>query len=118
MRVNPFVFGVAVLAIFLGTITAAQAAGFWSVSGKVTTTGEKVTATGANPDEIKGWMTLEEVSTAYRIPVAELVAAFGLPADVDAKMQIKDLESEQFSVTNLKAWLKTRLAALGEAPSS
>lgn len=108
MRVNPFVFGVLVLAIFMGPILTAQATGNWSISGKVTTTGEKITATGANPDEIKGWMTLEEVAAAYNLTVEDLAQQFGIPADTDPKKQIKELESESFSPENLRAWLKER----------
>ena len=40
MRINPFIFGVFVLVIFLGTILGFQAAGIWSVSGKISAGGE------------------------------------------------------------------------------
>lgn len=110
MKLNPIVFGVLALAIFMGTIMTAQATGNWSISGKVTSSGEKVAATGANPDEIKGWMTLGEISAAYKIPVEEIVKEFALPADTDGKKQVKELESEKFSTTKLKDWLKQRMA--------
>ena len=110
MRVNPFVFGALVLAIFLGTIVGAQAAGLWSVSGKVGAGGEQVVVTGTNVEEIKGWMTLGDVSKAYNIPVADIVAAFDQPADTDPAKQIKDMESDKFSPTNLRTWLKERLS--------
>ena len=109
MRVNPFTFGVMVLVLFLGTIIVAQAAGFWSVSGKVTSGGEKIAATGTNPDEIKGWMTLDEVSRAYAVSREELTRQFSLPQDLDFTKQIKDLESDSFSPEKLRAWLKQRL---------
>ncbi len=108
MRVNAFVFGALVLLIFLGTIAGAQAAGFWSTSGKVTASGQKVAPTGANADEIKGWMKLSEVSDAYKVTVADIVAAFELPADTPPSAQLKDLESDTFSVTKLRAWLAER----------
>lgn len=110
MKLNPIVFGVLALAIFMGTIMTAQATGNWSISGKVTSSGEKVAATGANPDEIKGWMTLGEISAAYKIPVEEIVKELALPADTDGKKQVKELESEKFSTTKLKDWLKQRMA--------
>lgn len=65
--------------------------------------------TGANPDEIKGWMTLDDVAKAYNVPVAEILAAFDLPADTPGTAQIKSLESETFSTANLRTWLKARL---------
>ena len=110
MKVNPFLFGAMALAIFLGTIITAQATGIWSVSGKVTAAGEKVVATGADPDEIKGWMTLREVADAYGVPVEEVLMAFELPADTDPSKQIKEMESERFSPANLRAWLRERMA--------
>ena len=108
MRLNPYVYGVLVLALFLGSIGAAQAAGWWSTSGKVTTGGERVTPTGANVDEIKGWMTLGDVAKAYGVTVEAIVAEFQLPADTPSTTQIKNLESSKFSVTALRDWLMRR----------
>ena len=109
MKINPFIYGLVVLVAFFGVIGVAKATGNWSVSGKISTTGEKVMPTGTNPDEIKGWMTLADVSKAYNIPVAEIVAQFQLPADTPETKQVKELESDTFSVTGLRAWIKTRL---------
>ena len=108
MRLNPIVFGILALAIFMGTIVTAQATGNWSISGKVTSAGEKIAATGTNPDEIKGWMTLGEITRAYGITMEDLSKQFALPADTDPKKQIKELESEKFSPENLRAWLRER----------
>jgi hypothetical protein len=98
-----------ILALFFGVIGGAKAAGVWSVSGKLTASGEKVAPTGANVDEIKGWMTLDEIAAAYKTPVAEILAAFDLPADTPGAAQIKSLESPTFSTANLRAWLRARL---------
>jgi hypothetical protein len=105
MKVNPFVFGVIVLAVFFGVLGGAKVAGVWSVSGKLDAAGEKVQPTGASVDEIKGWMTLADVSKAYGVPVEEIVAAFELPANTAPTSQLKELESEQFSVKELRTWL-------------
>lgn len=110
MKVNPFIYGVLILVLFFGVIGGAKALGVWSVSGKMTASGEKIVPTGANPDEIKGWMTLTDVAAAYNIPVAEILAAFNLPAGTPGSAQIKTLESDTFSPTNLRTWLKERLA--------
>lgn len=109
MKVNPVIYGIIVLVLFFGVIGGAKAAGVWSVSGKLTSSGEKVAPTGANADEIKGWMTLADVSAAYKVPAAEILAAFDLPADTPATTQIKSLESDSFSTANLRTWLKARL---------
>jgi hypothetical protein len=108
MKVKPVIYGLLVVVLFFGVIAGAKAAGIWSVSGKLTASGEKVAPTGTNVDEIKGWMTLNDVSTAYAVPVAEILAAFDLPADTSGSAQLKTLESDAFSVTNLRDWLRTR----------
>jgi hypothetical protein len=108
MKVNPFIYGVLILALFFGIIGGAKAAGMWSVSGKLTGVGETVQPTGANVDEIKGWMTLNDVSAAYKVPVAEILEAFDLPADTPGTAQLKSLESPTFSVRNLREWLSEK----------
>ena len=109
MKVNPFIYGLLVVVLFFGVIGGAKAAGVWSVSGKLNASGEKVAPTGTNVDEIKGWMTLDAVSAAYNVPVAEILAAFNLPADTPGTAPINTLESDTFSPVNLRAWLKARL---------
>ncbi len=108
MRVNPFVFGAIILVLFFGVLGSAKVAGVWSVSGKVTSGGEKVLPTGKSVDEVKGWMTLGDVAKAFNIPLADIIVAFELPADTPETAQLKSLESEKFSVTNLRAWLAAR----------
>ena len=112
MRLNPVVYGIIVVSLFLGTIYIAQAAGLWSVSGKVTATGEKVQPTGTNVEEIKGWMTLGDIATAYKVPVGEILGTFSLPADTPPTKQIKELESDTFSPTNLRTWLQERMSRM------
>jgi hypothetical protein len=108
MKIKPFIYGVLVLALFFGVIGGAKAAGMWLVSGKLSGTGEKVQPTGTNVNEIKGWMTLDDVSSAYQVPVAEIVAAFELPPDTPGTTQLKSLESPTLSVSGLREWLGTR----------
>ena len=108
MKVNPFLFGIIILAVFFGVLGGAKAAGVWSVSGKLTSTGERVAPTGQNTSEIKGWMTLADVVKAYDVPLADIIAAFELPADTPETEQLKNLESDQFSVTALRSWLAAR----------
>lgn len=109
MRVNPFVYGILALVIFVGVIFTAQAAGFWSISGKVSASGEKISATGKNVEEIKGWMTLGEVAKAYNVPIEEIIKAFGLPDTTNAATQIKSLEGSTFTTSGLRTWLAERM---------
>jgi hypothetical protein len=115
MRLNPFIYGILVLAVFLGTIGIFQAAGAWSVSGKLTASGEKVAPNPADPASIKGWMTLEQLTTAYNFTIADLKARFNLTADITPATAVKDLESDTFETDDLRTWLKERISG---APSA
>jgi hypothetical protein len=121
MRINPFLYGVFVLVVFLGTILGFQAVGIWSVSGKISSSGEAVQPVASDVNSIKGWMTLEQISTTFDAPVAEILKQFDLPSDTAPSTAIKDLETELFSVTNLRTWLQSRTKAapiLSETPVS
>ena len=108
MKINPFVYGVIVLAVFLGVIFGFQGAGIWSTSGKVGASGERIQPSAADVNTIKGWMTLEQVSTTFNAPVAEILSAFNLPADTPASTALKDLESDTFDIPALRTWLQNR----------
>lgn len=108
MNIKPFVFGILVLVIFEGVILGFQKAGIWSVSGKVGRDGQSVQPSAEDVGSIKGWMTLEQVSTAFGVPLNELLSAFDLPADTPPSTAVKDLESDTFSVEGLREWLQTR----------
>jgi hypothetical protein len=108
MRINPYLYGVFVLVIFLGVILGFQAAGIWSVSGKTTGDGQAVQPAAEDVNTIKGWMTLEQIVTIYHVPLTEILAQFNLPADTPISAAIKDLESDTFSVTELRTWLISR----------
>ena len=117
MRINPIVYGFIVLAVFLGTILGFQAAGVWSTSGKVTSEGEAVQPSAMDVNTIKGWMTLEQITTTYHIPLADLLKQFDLPGDTSPTTAIKDLESDLFSVTSLREWLLSRMDAAAGNPT-
>jgi hypothetical protein len=109
MRIKPTYLGIFILVVFLGTIYAFRAAGFWSVSGKVDRQGQAIQPLSGDASTIKGWMTLEQISTAYNVPLAEILAAFLLPADTPASTPLNKLENESFSVSDLRAWLDARI---------
>jgi hypothetical protein len=108
MKINPMVYGVVVLVVFLGVIFGFQAAGVWSTSGKVDTSGKSIQPSAADVNTIKGWMTLEQVSTTFGVPAAEILSAFSLPADTPPSTALKELESETFDITALRTWLQNR----------
>ncbi len=110
VTINLYVYAVLVIALFLGTVQVAQRVGFWSVSGKLTASGEKIQVTGADPNEIKGWMKISDVLTSYNVPQAEFYAKFGIPADLSVDAGLKDIEkvAPSFSVSALRTWLAQR----------
>jgi hypothetical protein len=108
MKVNPFVYGIIVLLVFFGIIIGFQQAGIWSTSGKVSGSGQQVQPSAGDVNSIKGWMTLEQVSTTFNIPLAEILSAFSLPADTPGTTALKDLESETFDIPGLRTWLEER----------
>lgn len=117
MRINPIIYGIIVLTVFLGTILGFQAAGVWSISGKVTAEGESVQPSAADVNTIKGWMTLEQITTVYQVNLGDLLQQFELPADTPPTTAIKDLESEIFEVTSLREWLLSQMGAAAESPT-
>ncbi len=108
MKINPFVYGVLVIAVFMGVILGFQGAGVWSTSGKTNASGERIQPSAADVNTIKGWMTLEQVSTTFNVPIAEIISAFNLPADTSASTALKDMESDTFDIPALRAWLQER----------
>ena len=108
MKINPFVYGSVVLMVFLGVIFGFQRAGVWSTSGKVDVSGKSIQPSAADVNSIKGWMTLEQVSTTFGVPVPEILSAFNLPADTPVSTALKDMESDTFDITGLRTWLQNR----------
>ena len=106
MKIKPFVFGLIVVAVFFGIIIGFQQAGIWSTSGKGGGSGQQDQTSGGNVNTIKGWMTLEDISIAYNVPVDEILSAFNLPTDTPASTAVKALESDTFSVSALRTWLE------------
>jgi hypothetical protein len=106
MKINPFVYGILVVGVFLGVVYGFQAAGIWSISGKIDGQGKAIQLSAADVNTIKGWMTLEQVSTAFGIPVKDILTAFDLPADTPASTPLKEMESETFDMVLLREWLQ------------
>ncbi len=112
MRVNPFFMPIIVLVVLLGTVFAAQAAGFWSTSGRDTTDLAQMT-----PADIKGWMTLQQVMDGLNIPQQELYALASISMSVPPTTALKDLEPlvPGFEVSALRDALTARLGSSANA---
>ncbi len=99
MRLNPFFMPALAITLLFGTVFGAQAAGVWSTSGRDTSTLEAMT-----PADVKGWMTLQQISAGIPIPLDELYALVEIPGDIPAETALKDLEGvvPDFEVTALR----------------
>ena len=111
MRIKPTYLGIFILVVFMGTVYAFRAAGVWSVSGKVDNQGQSIQPLREDTSSIKGWMTLEQITSVYGVKLEEIVTRFNLPADTSLSTAVKDLESDTFSVEGLREWLESRQAA-------
>jgi hypothetical protein len=108
--IHPYLYAALGLLLLFGTIQGSKEIGFWTTSGRVTGTGQPVVLTGNDPLEIKGWMTIEQVATAYQVTPAALKSATGIPADVPDSTTLRDVErlAPGFSAQRVREWLLAR----------
>ena len=113
MRVNKWLLPILALVLILGTVGIAQAAGLWVVSGREMVDLAQLTS----GDEVKGWMTLQQVADGTGIETAVLLAKLGLPADLPPETVLKDIEGivEGFEITAVRTVVDE---ALGLAPGA
>ena len=107
-RIPPVAFGVLVIAVFAGVIGIGMASGTFQTTGRTTAGGGRVAPQGETVTEIKGWMAVGDVAAAWNVPLPEILAAFDLSADTPPAAALKDLESDQVSVSALRDWLANR----------
>ncbi len=110
LRLSGLVFGLLGLTLILGTVQVSQVMGVWSTSGKSISSGQKIMPKGENTEELKGWMTIQDVLTAYGLTKEEMYARFSIPDTVPVTAQLKEIEAQAptFSVGALRSWLNER----------
>ncbi|PKQ31109.1 MAG: hypothetical protein CVT62_09180 [Actinobacteria bacterium HGW-Actinobacteria-2] len=100
------------VAVLFATIGIAQAVGGWQVSGR-----EPVVAGTMTPDDLKGWMTVQQGADGLSVPATVILTEIGgEPGLVTPATAFKDVEAlvPEFSLDDLK----TRLwEVLGTSPS-
>lgn len=113
MRVNKWLLPILALVLILGTVGIAQATGLWVVSGREMVDLAQLTS----GDEVKGWMTLQQVADGTGIETSVLIAKLGLPADLPPETVLKDIEGivEGFEITAVRTVVDE---ALGLAPAA
>lgn len=125
MRIKPALYGILIVGTFAGTVAVAAAAGVWQTTGRTASgtgtgggAGSSAALIGQTTTEIKGWMAIGDVAAAWSIPLPEILAAFDLPPATPPTTALKDLESDLFSVTNLRDWLDARSGGAGTPTGS
>lgn len=91
MRVNKFVLPIAGVLLIVATIGGAMATGHWVTSGRQLT--QALIEKGElSAEDIKGWMTLEQISQWYGVPLDYLSGRLGISTEKAAQVAAKDLE--------------------------
>lgn len=87
MRVKPIFAPILAVAVLLMTVFGANQLGLWSTSGRTSVNLENMNAL-----DIKGWMTIQQVSDGLSIPVNQVRTALNVPASAPDSTAMKDLE--------------------------
>jgi hypothetical protein len=99
VRVNRYWVPIIAVLALLGSVWVAKATGLWQTSGRgvilVDEYGE------ADPEGIKGWMTLYDVSSVYGVPLQALYTMIGAGPEVPPETALKDLEK---LVQGMEVW--------------
>ena len=114
MTVNKYLMPIIAIAALVAVVLGARLTGDWVVSGKQIPLGDMTAA------DIKGWMTLQNVSDGLQIPLPDLYRLAGIPegAAIPPTTAMKDLEglAEGFEVSLLREAAAAYLDG-GSAPS-
>jgi hypothetical protein len=105
MSVNRLLMPIIVIAVLLGTVLGSQILGIWSISGRTS-----VDMGELSPEDIKGWMTLQQVANGLGLSIEEVYQAGGIPADVSPDSALKDLE-DSIEVSALREALADHLSS-------
>ena len=113
MTVNKYLMPIIAIAALIAVVLGARLTGDWIVSGKQIPLGDMTAA------DIKGWMTLQNVSDGLQIPLPDLYKLAGIPEGtaVPPTTAMKDLEGlvKGFEVSLLREAAAAYLA--GDAPA-
>jgi hypothetical protein len=110
--------GLAMVALLTLLLVGANLAGWMTTMGRGNaTTVEQVDPTGSDPQEIKGWMTIQAVLDSYPVTKAALYKKFTIPADTPTSVELREvMENTPGSTLEIPA-LRTWLGEQGTQPS-
>ncbi|MDP2750208.1 MAG: 4Fe-4S binding protein [Nanoarchaeota archaeon] len=88
-KISPLTYAILILALIFSVILVAKLIGVWQSIPDI----KADTAGNLNPDYIKGWMTLEQISKESKIPLETIIKDLNLPKDLPAETAIKDIKN-------------------------
>lgn len=97
--VNKYLIPVLAVVALLGSVWIAKTAGAWQTSGRGQVLLDE--SGRADPQGIKGWMTLNDVSETYGVPLDALYSMIGAGPEVSPGTALKDLEK---LVPGMEVW--------------
>ena len=139
-QVSIWVYALVIVAVFAGSILIGRDLGWFATTGRGTTalgaavtgspaapgagagqgseSGERVAPTaGAVPEDVKGWMTLQQVLDAFPVTRAALYQRFGIPATTPTDTTLSTLKEagdlSGFDIPTLRTWLSEHAARVG-----
>lgn len=87
-KVKPIVVMIIVFILFFGVIGTTKILGIYEVLPNKITSETKI-----SPDEIKGYMTIEDLSVGFNMELMDVYQKLGLPTSVPKETQLKDVKN-------------------------
>jgi hypothetical protein len=135
-HLSVWAYALLILAVFAGSIVIGRDLGWFTTTGRGTPLpaastsshtamgagagqgsepGERVAPTaGAVPEDVKGWMTVQQVLDAFPVTRAALYQRFGIPADTPTDTTLSTLKEtgdlSGFDIPALRTWLSEQVA--------
>ncbi len=91
MRISRYLYGFLIIAFLLGGIGIAKATDNWQVSYKLNADGSEIELKGESVEEIKGFMSIDDIISAYGIDKEGLYEYMGFPSDLPTSTLVKDI---------------------------
>lgn len=92
MKISKFLYGFLILFLLLGGIGVAKLTDNWQVSGMVNTDGSEITLSGNDVEEIKGFMSIEEIIIAFNLEKEPFYQYMKFPSDLPTSTLVKDIK--------------------------
>ena len=111
-RIPVILYSAVSIALILGLVVGAKSLGWYGTLGKVSAaTGEAITL-GPNSvgDDIKGWMTIQQVLDATSVSRAEFNKRFAIPDRLPTSTPLSSIQGEgvsNFEVSAVRDWFST-----------